>query len=210
MSSFPVLLGPCWLSALFSFHGFQSLWKTASTSSFSPSSFIFQPPVIRLPRQAQHSAALPESAVPPESWTQTACFRLYLRFLSVALNVINQLLKPSSSLALMRSFSSWSPVSLVVPFRFGVEIFLFHLFLSSFSFLFLLFPSFQGHVFHFLGFHLSPWLMTCPVSLPVRSEGPAPVLHLDHLSSLEMSQGPWAQPGQNRTLSLLPAGLSPS
>ena len=115
MSSFPVLLGPCWLSALFSFHGFQSLWKTASTSSFSPSSFIFQPPVIRLPWQAQHSAALPESAVPPESWTQTARFRLYLRFLSVALNVINQLLKPSSSLALMRSFSSWSPVSLVVP-----------------------------------------------------------------------------------------------
>ena len=158
----------------------------------------------------RHSAALPESAEPPESWTQRARFRLYLRFLSVALDVINQLLKPSSSLALMRSFSSWSPVSLVVPFRFGVEIFLFHLFLSSFSFLFSLFPSFQGHVFHFLGFHLSPWLMTCPVSLPVRSEGPAPVLHLDHLSSLEVSQGPWAQPGQNRTLPLLPAGLGPS
>ena len=40
--------------------------------------------------------ALPESAVPPDSWTQRAHFCLYLLFLSVALKVINQLLKPSS------------------------------------------------------------------------------------------------------------------
>ena len=149
--------------------------------------------------------ALPESAVPPDSWTQRAHFCLYLLFLSVALKVINQLLKPSSSLGLMRSFSSWSPMSLVVPFRFGFVIFLFHLLLSWFSFLVSLLPSFQGHVFQFCGFHLSPWLMICPVSLLVRSEGPALVLHFHHLSSLGMSQS-----GQNRTLSLLPAGLGPS
>ena len=173
-----------------------------------PRPSIFQPPVIWLPGPAQHSAALPQSAAPPDSWTQRAHVRLYLRFLSVALSVINPLLKASPSEALTRSFSSWSPTSLVVPFRFGVAIFLFHLFPSCFSLLLSLLPSFQGHVFHFLGF--LPWLMICPVSLLVRSEGPAPVLHFDHLSSLEVSQGPWAQPGQNRTLSLLPAGLGPS
>ena len=86
--------------------------------------------------------ALPESAVPPDSWTQRAHFCLYLLFLSVALKVINQLLKPSSSLGLVRSFSPWSPVSLVVPFRLGLWSFS-----SSCSFHGFLFSSHSFHHF---------------------------------------------------------------
>lgn len=88
------------------------LWKTASTSSFSPCPFIFQPPVIWLPRASATLSRATRGAVPtPDSWTHRAHFRLYLQFLSVALSVINPLLKASPSEALHSPFSPWSPTS---------------------------------------------------------------------------------------------------
>ena len=137
----------------------QPLWKTFSFFIFSLSSHC----LTHCNLAAVSTTALDLSGVrtcAPNSLTHGTHFCPYFMFLSVALNIINQLLKLASSLGLTMPFHSSSPRTLSAPLHFLVM----NLSLSPAHFILLLISSsfltsFLGNDTHFHGFYLTLWLM---------------------------------------------------